>query len=78
MKLPRPKFSLRTLVIFPLLCTCGFGLWWRWEPWATSENRLQPRRSRRNSKGFTDKAAGDGSARGDYNPSARGGNNGTR
>ncbi len=29
----RPKFSLRTLAIFTLLCTSGFGLWWHWEPW---------------------------------------------
>ena len=28
-----PRFSLRTLVIFTLLCTCSFGLWWHWEPW---------------------------------------------
>ncbi len=28
-----PRFSLRTLAIFTLLCTSGFGLWWRWEPW---------------------------------------------
>ncbi len=33
MKLPRPRFSLRTLAIFTLLCTSGFGLWWHWEPW---------------------------------------------
>ena len=29
----RPRFSLRTLVIFTLLCTSGVGLWWHWEPW---------------------------------------------
>ncbi len=29
----RPKFSLRTLVVFLLLVTSGMGLWWHWEPW---------------------------------------------
>ena len=35
MKLRRliPRFSWRTLILFTLLCTSGFGLWWRWEPW---------------------------------------------
>jgi len=33
MKLPRPRFSLRTLVIFLLLVTAGVGLWWHWEAW---------------------------------------------
>ncbi len=33
MKLPRPKFSLRTLVIFPLLVTSAVALWLHWEPW---------------------------------------------
>jgi WD40 repeat protein len=33
MSLPRLRFSLRTLVIFVLLCGSGFGLWYRWEPW---------------------------------------------
>jgi len=33
----RPQFSLRTLVALPLLCTAGFGLWWRWEPWYCRE-----------------------------------------
>jgi len=28
-----PRFSLRTLVVFTLLCTSGAGLWWHWEPW---------------------------------------------
>ena len=28
-----PRYSLRTLAVFMLLCTSGFGLWWRWEPW---------------------------------------------
>jgi len=28
-----PRFSLRTLVIAPLLATCVFAVWWRWEPW---------------------------------------------
>jgi WD40 repeat protein len=32
-RLPRLRFSLRTLVIFVLLIGSGFGLWWRWEPW---------------------------------------------
>ncbi len=27
----RPKFSLRTLAVFTLLCTSGFGLWWHWD-----------------------------------------------
>ncbi len=34
----RPRFSLRTLAIFTLLCTCGFGLWWRWEPWSLASS----------------------------------------
>ena len=30
-----PRFTLRTLAIFTLLCTSGFGLWWRMRgaPW---------------------------------------------
>jgi len=28
-----PRYSLRTLAVFMLLCTSGFGLWWHWEPW---------------------------------------------
>jgi hypothetical protein len=32
-RLPRLRFSLRTLVIFVLLCGSGFGLWYKWEPW---------------------------------------------
>lgn len=27
-----PRFSLRTLLLFVLLCASAFGLWWRWEP----------------------------------------------
>ncbi len=38
MKLPRPRFSLRTLAIFTLLATSGFGLWWHWEPWSCEAN----------------------------------------
>jgi len=30
----RPRFSLRTLVVFLLLVTSGVGLWMHWEPWA--------------------------------------------
>ena len=30
---PRVQFSLLTLVIFVLLISSGFGLWYRWEPW---------------------------------------------
>jgi len=29
-----PRFSLRTLTLAVLLAGSGFGLWWRWEPWA--------------------------------------------
>jgi len=29
-----PRFSLRTLLLFTLLVTSGFGLWWNSEPWA--------------------------------------------
>ncbi len=29
----RPRFSLRALLLFVLLCASGLGLWWRWEPW---------------------------------------------
>ena len=39
MKLPR--FSLRTLVVFTLLATSGFGLWYHWEPWY-SEGGFNP------------------------------------
>ncbi len=28
-----PRFSLRTLVVLPLLVTCAVGLWLHWEPW---------------------------------------------
>ncbi len=28
-----PRFSLRTLAIFTLLCTSGILLWWHWKPW---------------------------------------------
>ncbi len=40
----RPKFSLRTLLIFTLLCTSGVGLWSRWEPaWARAwQFRIDP------------------------------------
>lgn len=31
--LPRPRFSLRTLVIAVLLVGSAGGLWWHWEPW---------------------------------------------
>lgn len=31
-----PRFTLRTLLLFVLLCASGFGLWWRWEPWLVS------------------------------------------
>ena len=34
--LPRPRFSLRTLVIAVLLIASGGGLWWRWEPWVVT------------------------------------------
>ena len=29
----RPRFSLRTLVVFLLLVTSGLGLWLHWRPW---------------------------------------------
>ncbi len=29
----RPRFSLRTLVLFVCLVASGLGLWYRWEPW---------------------------------------------
>jgi len=29
----RPRFSLRTLVVFTLLVTAGMGLWWRRDAW---------------------------------------------
>lgn len=28
------RFSLRTLILLVALCTSGYGLWFRWEPWA--------------------------------------------
>jgi WD40 repeat protein len=34
MKFPRPKFSLRTLLILVLLIGSAGGLWHRWAPWA--------------------------------------------
>jgi len=33
----RPRFSLRTLVVFLLLVTSAVGLWWHWEPWKTEK-----------------------------------------
>lgn len=33
-----PRFSLRTLAIFTLLCTSGFGLWWHWGPWVLDKD----------------------------------------
>jgi len=42
MKLPRPRFSLRTLVVFLLLVTSGVGLWWHWEAWYCAQV-LSPR-----------------------------------
>jgi hypothetical protein len=52
MKFPKPKFSLRTLLILVLLIGSAGGLWYRWAPWheikvipanyvAASENRKQ-------------------------------------
>jgi len=41
MRLPRPRFSLRTLVVFVLLVTSGVGLWWHWGPWVRSWSALQ-------------------------------------
>ncbi len=38
----RPKYSWRTLLIFTLLCTSGFGLWWNWEPWYQADAFLVP------------------------------------
>lgn len=35
----RLRFSLRTLLLGVLLAGSGFGLWWRWAPWAV-ERRL--------------------------------------
>ncbi len=29
----RPRFSLRTLLLFVCLVASGVGLWWRWGPW---------------------------------------------
>ena len=37
----RPRFSLRTLVIFTLLCTSGVGLWWHWGPAWVVRDRLK-------------------------------------
>ena len=28
-----PRFSLRSLILFVVLVTSGYGLWYRWEPW---------------------------------------------
>ncbi len=28
-----PRFSLRSLILFVALCSVGYGLWYRWEPW---------------------------------------------
>ncbi len=39
----QPKFSLRTLVVFPLLLTCGIGLLLRWPAWSLDvQIRQQP------------------------------------
>jgi len=37
-----PRFSLRTLVVFMLLCTSGLGLWWHWGPWYLKRVLAQP------------------------------------
>ena len=31
--LPRPRFSLQTLLLGVLLVSSGYGLWFRWAPW---------------------------------------------
>ena len=41
----RPRFSLRTLVVFLLLVTSGCGLWWHWEPWVYHAGGSAPRAS---------------------------------
>ena len=28
-----PRYSLRTLALFPLVVMSAMGLWWHWEPW---------------------------------------------
>ncbi len=42
MRLPRPRFSLRTLVVFLLLATSGVGLWSHWGPWALRWEFAEP------------------------------------
>ena len=32
-KIGRPRFSLRSLILFVMLAGSGYGLWVRWEPW---------------------------------------------
>jgi len=51
MKLPRPRFSLRTLVVFLLLVTSGVGLWWHWEAWAPA-GLLLPKNQERTPRAF--------------------------
>lgn len=36
MKFPRPRFSLRTLLILSLLIGSAGGLWFHWEPWTVT------------------------------------------
>ncbi len=36
-----PRFSWRTLVIFPLLVTCEVALWLHWEPWCFDVVRFE-------------------------------------
>ena len=36
-RLPRLRFSLRTLVVGVCLIGSAGGLWWRWEPWVLED-----------------------------------------
>ena len=33
-----PQFSLLTLMLGVVLCSAGYGLWYRWEPWVLLES----------------------------------------
>lgn len=39
--LPRPRFSLRSLLLATLLIGSATTLWWRWEPWVV-EHEFSP------------------------------------
>jgi hypothetical protein len=41
-RLPRPRFSLLTLLLGVLFVGACGGLWWRWEPWIVTRSVTHP------------------------------------